>query len=196
MNNVILPKRLLPAFNAMITKPKLGGYTPRELVSVKYTLLTLIPELKSGLGMRQGPHHIHDVFNHTISTMVKTPPKLHLRLAALFHDIGKPLTETGQYSDIHFLGHEKVGAEMTKKIMTRLGYSPKLTDKVSHLVKHHLIGYSPSWSNRAVNRFERRVGRENIRDLFILNRADSLAKTEEIDRYRLMRQELGARLGI
>jgi len=75
----------------------------------------VVPELP-GLRLEQDPIHKHkDVLTHTIAVTSKTPIDLKIRLAALFHDIGKPQTRSFEHGGVTFRHHESVGAKMTKK---------------------------------------------------------------------------------
>ena len=82
----------------------------------------LVPELPL-LRMEQDPIHRHkDVLAHTIAVVAKTPDDEIVRLAALFHDIAKPRTRSFEHGGVTFRHHEAVGARMTRKRMTELGY--------------------------------------------------------------------------
>jgi poly(A) polymerase len=118
------------------------------------------PELPK-LQLEQDPIHQHkDVLKHTWAVVDKTSPELRLRLAALFHDIGKPNTRAIGDEGVTFRFHEVVGAKMTRKRMTALKYSQEMIDDVSMLVELHLRfhTYKMGWSDRAVRRYVRDAG--------------------------------------
>ncbi len=118
------------------------------------------PELPK-LQLEQDPIHRHkDVLAHTWAVVDKTSPELVLRLAALFHDIGKPATRAITDEGVTFRFHEVVGAKMTRKRMTALRYSQEMIDDVSALVEMHLRfhTYKLGWSDRAVRRYVRDAG--------------------------------------
>ncbi len=118
------------------------------------------PELPK-LQLEQDPIHRHkDVLAHTWAVVDKTSPQLVLRLAALFHDIGKPATRAITEEGVTFRFHEVVGAKMTRKRMTALRYSQEMIDDVSDLVELHLRfhTYKLGWSDRAVRRYVRDAG--------------------------------------
>ena len=72
-----------------------------------------LPELPA-LALEQDPIQRHkDVLAHTIAVVEKTSPDKVLRLAALFHDIGKPRTRSIGPGGVHFHHHDVVGARMT-----------------------------------------------------------------------------------
>ncbi len=118
------------------------------------------PELPK-LQLEQDPiHHHKDVLKHTWAVVDKTSPKLSLRLAALYHDIGKPNTRDITSEGVTFRFHEVVGAKMTRKRMLALKYSQEMIDDVSMLVELHLRfhTYKMGWSDKAVRRYVRDAG--------------------------------------
>jgi poly(A) polymerase len=118
------------------------------------------PELPK-LQLEQDPIQRHkDVLRHTWAVVDKTSPDLTLRLAALFHDIGKPATRSISTEGVTFRFHEVVGAKMTRKRMTAMKYSQEMIDDVSELVELHLRfhTYKLGWSDKAVRRYVRDAG--------------------------------------
>jgi poly(A) polymerase len=131
------------------------------------------PELPM-LQLEQDPiHHHKDVLKHTWAVVDKTSPQLTLRLAALFHDIGKPPTRAITDEGVTFRFHEVVGAKMTRKRMTSLKYSKSMIDDVSTLVELHLRfhTYKLGWSDAAVRRYVTDAG-ELLAELNELTRCD------------------------
>jgi poly(A) polymerase len=120
-----------------------------------------LPELPA-LALEQDPVHSHkDVLAHTIAVVENTRPERIVRLAALFHDIGKPKTRSfGSGGKVMFHHHEVVGARMTRDRMQRLRYSSDDIDKVSRLVELHLRfhTYKMGWTDSAVRRYVRDAG--------------------------------------
>lgn len=120
----------------------------------------LVPEL-AALRMEQDPIHRHkDVLTHTIAVVAKTGPVLEVRLAALFHDIGKPRTRSFEHGGVTFRHHEAVGAKMTRKRLRALGYPESLVADVTELVRlsGRFKGYADGWSDSAVRRYARDAG--------------------------------------
>jgi poly(A) polymerase len=119
-----------------------------------------LPELP-GLALEQDPIHRHkDVLAHTLAVVDRTSPDRRLRLAALFHDVGKPRTRAFGPQGVSFHHHEVVGARMTRDRMTSLRYPAEDVDYVSRLVELHLRfhTYRLGWTDRAVRRYVRDAG--------------------------------------
>jgi len=119
-----------------------------------------LPELP-GLAVEQDPIHRHkDVLAHTLAVVDKTSPDRLLRLAALFHDVGKPRTRAFVDGGVTFHHHEVVGARMTRKRMQALRYPNDEVDTVTELVNLHLRfhTYRLGWTDRAVRRYVRDAG--------------------------------------
>ncbi|WP_083914965.1 CCA tRNA nucleotidyltransferase [Alkalispirochaeta alkalica] len=135
-------------------------------------LAQFLPELEED---RDSPW---PVFEHLLSSCdcaPSDPPQL--RWAALFHDIGKPRCGATDERGLHFHGHDQVSATMAEEILLRLRFPKERIRSVAHLVRHHMFGYSPEWSDAAVRRFISRVGQEEAFLLTALRRADICGKT-------------------
>ena len=123
-------------------------------------LQALVPELPA-LRMEQDPIHKHkDVLTHTFAVVSKTGTDLRVRLAALFHDIAKPRTRSYEHGGVTFRHHEVVGAKMTRKRLTALGYPDDVVRDVADLVRlsGRFKGYGDGWSDSAVRRYARDAG--------------------------------------
>jgi len=133
-----------------------------------------LPELNA-LRVEQDPIHRHkDVLAHTLAVVANTDPSsLRVRLAALFHDVGKPKTRSIGPGGVSFHHHEVVGARMTDERMRALRFSNELIDDVTKLVYLHLRihTYALGWTDRAVRRYVRDAG-PLLDDLNQLQRAD------------------------
>jgi len=119
-----------------------------------------VPELLA-LAMEQDPHHRHkDVLAHTFAVVDKVSPELVLRLAALFHDIGKPATREIGPGGVSFHHHEVVGTRMTRKRLRELKYPKSIVDDVSQLVYLHLRPHTleMGWTDSAIRRYVRDAG--------------------------------------
>lgn len=132
-----------------------------------------LPELPA-LKLVQNPKHRHkEILAHTIKVTAQSPARLRVRLAALFHDIGKPQTRAFGPDGVTFHHHEAVGAEMTRRRMTKMGYAEQITSEVAHMVNMsgRFKGYDAGWSDSAVRRYVRDAG-PMLDDLLALVRAD------------------------
>ena len=136
------------------------------------------PELLEGAGCEQNRHHVFDVWGHAMACMdACVPGDPILRIAALFHDVGKPRSRewSDKTSDYTFYGHERIGAEMVDPICTRLRFSNDERTRITELVRQHMWHYD-GWQDATVRRWIRRVGLERLDDLYALRRADILGK--------------------
>ncbi|HEX9495154.1 MAG TPA: HD domain-containing protein [Candidatus Limnocylindria bacterium] len=141
-----------------------------RLLSDLGLLAVLCPELEICKTIPQDKAVAQDVFEHSLITVDATPPNLILRLAGLFHDVGKPET----FADGHFHQHEFVGEAIARRVLRRWKYPKDVVGAVAHLIRHHMFWYQTDWTGSAVRRFIRKVGLENIQDLFELRRADNI----------------------
>lgn len=140
-------------------------------------LVYVMPELLEGHLKRQNDYHLYTVFKHTLETVDRVRPDPVLRVAALLHDIAKPRVRTKVDGVYRFYGHERQSARMAETILNRLRFNKALIRTVTHLIRHHLIGYTPQWRDAAVRRLIQRVGRDHIMDLIDLRRADLMTHT-------------------
>jgi poly(A) polymerase len=148
-----------------------------------------LPELPA-LALEQDPIQRHkDVLAHTIAVVEKTSPDRTLRLAALFHDVGKPLTRSIGPGGVHFHHHDVVGAKMARKRMTELRYPTEIIDDVSQLVALHLRfhTYKMGWTDSAVRRYAHDAGR-------LLNQLNELTRCDCTTRNQTKARDLSLRM--
>lgn len=153
-----------------------------EVMRATGMLAITCPELLEGVGMAQNKWHAFDVWRHGMACMDHCVGDAVLRVAALLHDVGKPRTRafSDKTRDWTFYDHDRVGAVMAEPICERLRFSNDERRRVVDLVRHHLFHYD-DWTDAAVRRWIRRVGRERIADLWALNEADLRGKGDAID---------------
>jgi putative nucleotidyltransferase with HDIG domain len=134
----------------------------------------VLPELAAQRGIPTNKSNGVDLWGHTLAALDATtevaPDDPVLRLAALLHDVGKPMTQT----DDGFHGHEVVGASVAERILERMAFTRVEVERVRELVRQHMFSYEPNWTDAAVRRFIRRVGPAVVPQLFALRRCDSL----------------------
>ena len=150
-----------------------------------------LPELPA-MRLEQDPIHRHkDVLSHTIAVVenVRRPAEhsggrsfdfRRTRLAALFHDIGKPKTRGYRKGKgVTFHHHEVVGARMTRDRLQALRYSNADVEAITRLVELHLRfhTYKMGWTDAAVRRYVRDAG-DLLGELNVLTRCDCTTRNE------------------
>ena len=156
-----------------------------------------LPELPA-LALEQDPVHRHkDVLAHTVAVVQRARPDRAVRLAALFHDVGKPKTRSfGPGGAVSFQHHEIVGARMARDRMRALRYPADDIDKVGRLVELHLRfhTYGMGWTDSAVRRYVRDAG-DLLDELNELTRSDCTTRNAARARALALRmEELEARI--
>lgn len=162
-------------------------------------LAQILPELEKCFAVEQKSpkrHHIYDVGTHCVMSLAHCPSNDAItRLATLLHDIGKAevadVTEEGVRT---FYNHEVVGGRLAKKIADRLHLERKQKEKLFLLVRWHQFSVSENQTDRALRRFIKNIGPENIEDMMDLRVGDRLGgglQQPESWRLKLFRQRLG-----
>ncbi len=164
-------ERIAAEFNRLLVAPAAdhGLDLIRSLGLLPYTIPELIPIAKD---TGEGRHK--NIWTHTVRVVTQSPPRLPVRWAALLHDAAKPMTRSvDEFGQVHFFGHERLGADLTRRAFRRLKLDRALTERVAGLVEMHLrpAGYEPSWTDSAVRRLMLEAG-ELRDDLLALAAAD------------------------
>lgn len=183
-------ERIRDEFSRIILSPHPKGGV--ELLEETGLLHHIVPELEEGIGCGQNLHHIYTVWEHNLRALETCPStKLHVRLAALLHDVGKPKTKRGDGLHSTFYNHDHVGARMTQAILTRLRYPKDIIEKSTLLVDHHLFYYNVGEVTEAsVRRLVKKVGLENMPDLMAVRIGDRLGSgTPKAKPYKLRHLE-------
>ena len=136
----------------------------------------VLPEFDACVGVPQNSkYHCYDVSEHILKVVELVPPVLYLRLAALFHDIGKPVVRTtDELGFDHFKNHANESCKLTKGILKRLKYDNDTSKKVLHLIKWHDCFLETKKS--ALRKMISKVGLDTFPDLLILMQADAMSK--------------------
>jgi poly(A) polymerase len=142
-------------------------------------MLWIVPEVLELRGVSQaatGPTraiHSKDVYAHVLRVVERSSPRLVCRWSALLHDIAKPRTRTVEKGEVHFFGHEDVGAHMARDILKRLHFDRDFIESVSRIVQLHMRAnsYESDWTDGAVRRLML-YSDANLPDLLDLSRAD------------------------
>ena len=173
---------------AELTLLLLGEYVDHGLDALRRTKLLqvalpevdpLVAEADASLTSRLGREK--DLWDHTIQVVRQAPPRAPVRWAALLHDAGKPLTRSvGLDGEVHFFGHERVGAELADRALGRLNAERALRNSVRTLVAFHgrPASYDPSWTDSAVRRLALDTG-DAWDDLLDLAAADVTSGREQ-----------------
>lgn len=137
----ISPERIRDEFSKIITSP--NRRRGLELLVETHLIDHFIPEVLSLIGCEQPPqwHPEGDVYVHTciMLEMLDADASLTLCLATLLHDIAKPPTQTTDPDGrIRFNGHDALGADMTREILTRLKYPNAIIRDAEHMVSRHM----------------------------------------------------------
>lgn len=158
-----------------------GVQAPQVLRQFADVAAVVVPELAPMFGFDQcTPYHIYDVWEHTLHVLENAPTDKITRLAALFHDIGKPdCFFIGRSGTGHFKGHAILGGAMTARIMRRMRYSNEVREQVCELVRWHDENIPPQ--DAVVRRWLGMLGEKQMGRLLDLQEADSLSKSQRSD---------------
>lgn len=152
----------------------MGDNAEKILLEYKDVFAVIMPALSSCFNCQQNTKwHIYDVYSHSVKSVALAPKNLEIRLAMLFHDIGKPFCKTTDENGVdHFKGHPQKSAELTFEILKSFKASNAIVDKVVLLVEHHDDNLSTKAST--IKRWVSHMGKENIVDLMDVKIADML----------------------
>jgi tRNA nucleotidyltransferase (CCA-adding enzyme) len=155
------------------------------------TLAAFLPELRPAIGFDQeSAYHDLPLDDHIISVvenLAKVDAPLEVRLAALFHDAGKPEAAfRGADGHLHFYGsqehgkedHALVSARIARRALERLNYPADVIDRVERLIEHHMVEASGSRRAARARQWRAAVGTDLVDDLLMHRRADITAKGE------------------
>ena len=179
----VSPERIRKELSGLL----MGKAATRIMEEFSDVVGLILPELIPTMGFEQhNPHHLYDVYTHSLRCVDHVPEQEALRLAALLHDIGKPhcfcLDEKGVG---HFYSHPQKSGELCEMLLRRLHYDNKTIAHVTTLVREHDIYLQPT-TEKALRKTLSRLGEEALRDLIALRRADALAtgtaNREDLDR--------------
>lgn len=155
-------------------------------------LAYIFPEVTRTKGFDQhSSFHSDNLYEHTLAVLEKTPPVLEIRMAALYHDVGKVdtffLDENGEG---RFFGHQSVSEEMVCERLKALKYPKKFIEDVMVLIKRHMDNTN-TYTKKSIRKLLRNLGEENVLRLFALQEADVMStKHEDISNITLGRKLL------
>lgn len=151
-----------------------------EIMKETSILDIIIPEITVEYEYEQNNlYHKYDLWHHTLNVINACKDADYItKLAALFHDIGKPDTMT--VDEItgfhHFYGHTDVSADITRKILNRLKFSNQEIYDILALIKNH-ITLLIDCSDKVIRTMVHKIGRDNTIRLAKLTYADDEAKS-------------------
>jgi tRNA nucleotidyltransferase/poly(A) polymerase len=170
-----------------LNKILLGNYIQVAFAWLKETGLMeyVLPFVSQLKGVRQPTkYHCFDAYSHTMLAVMYAKKSLIIKLAALFHDVGKYYTQSFDKDEIHFYQHERFSEQLAKICLTKLKYSNDVIDTVCLLIRRHM--FPEDLSDRAARKLIFKIGSENIENLLELRRADYMStgkySLEKIDK--------------
>lgn len=164
----IATERVFMELDALLT----SQYVGRALRAYRAVIATVLPEVAPMFGLCQhNPHHLYDVWEHTVRAVEAVPAQSVLRWVMLLHDSGKPHTYTIDDAGIgHFHGHPAVSRTLAEQVMVRLHTAGALRKEVTNLVALH--DHPIGQTEKQVRRFLAKHGEVCARQLLSIKKAD------------------------
>ena len=159
-----------------LTRTLCGRFVQRALLSYRDVLAAVLPELVPMFDCaQQNPHHLYDVWEHSVRAVGQMPAVPALRWAMLLHDCGKPACKTIDEKGVgHFYGHPKVSREIAEQIVQRLRFSGAESARILLLVEQH---DRPLGENdKLVRRRLSQIGEARFRDLLAIKKGDAVGQ--------------------
>ena len=159
-----------------LTRTLCGRFVQRALLSYRDVLAAVLPELMPMFDCaQQNPHHLYDVWEHSVRAVGQMPAVPALRWAMLLHDCGKPACKTIDEKGVgHFYGHPKVSREIAERIVQRLRFSGAESARILLLVEQH---DRPLGENdKLVRRRLSQIGEARFRDLLAIKKGDAVGQ--------------------
>jgi putative nucleotidyltransferase with HDIG domain len=175
----VSPERIRDEFEKIVAS---GKPSTALLLMEKTGLLELLfPDLAQCRGIEQKGCHRYDVLDHSLLACdfaARRGYSQNVRLAALFHDLGKRITlKVDMDGNRTFYQHEKESVRLARHILRQYRYPNTVIDAVTHLIGEHMFHYTEDWGDAAVRRFIVRAGEENLDELYRLRFADAFGTT-------------------
>ena len=151
------------------------------LLTYRSILGEVLPEIRPAFDFDQkNPHHYLTVWEHTVQAIANSIPSIRVRLALLFHDLGKPASFSLDEKGIgHFYGHPELSEQAAREIMHRLRFDNATVSRVAALVRYHDCDIAPQ--SKSVKRWLNRLGEEGFRELLAVKAADRSATTHKYE---------------
>lgn len=152
----------------------------KELLNNEEELFKLIPELRTCKGFNQNSDwHIYDVYNHILHVVDYVPSDLVLRLAALFHDVGKPISYKEDENGIgHFYGHWEESQKIFESFSNKYNLDKNMSNTISNLIYYHDMNIG-KLNDLELKKIYNIFGIDGIDKLYKLKEADLLAQNKK-----------------
>lgn len=153
-----------------------GRFATRALRNFSDILTASLPELAPMVDCaQQNPHHLYDVWEHSIRAVGQVPAEPCLRWATLLHDSGKPACKTVDENGVgHFYGHPQVSREIAEALTRRLRFSGEQIARILLLVEQHDRPLGDS--DKLVRRRLVQIGENSFRDLLAIKKGDAVGQ--------------------
>ena len=170
----IAPERICTELMKML----IGEDILSTLLDYPDVLAAVIPEIQAAVGFDQkSKYHRYDIWEHTARAVEAGKPDPTVRLALLFHDLGKPakffIDDTGEG---HFYGHDILSEELARARLKELRFSNSLIDSVATAIRFHQIRVNPDTTQKWL----RRLGEDMLRLVIEVSRGDMAAHADEV----------------
>lgn len=173
--NDVAPERIFEELKKIIVSNNVDKY----MDEYREIFFEIIPEFKECNGFNQhNDYHIYDVYTHTINVVKNAPKNIYIRLASIFHDIGKPRAFKLDENQVgHFLGHANISNDIFKNFADKYKLDNKTKMIVSDLVLYHEDDLSSK--NNKIYNFYKKFNMNRIEMLFDLKRADIMSQNQK-----------------
>lgn len=153
-----------------------GRFVQRALMEFADVIGCVLPEVTPMFGCaQQNPHHLYDVWEHSVRATGQVPAEPVLRWSMLLHDCGKPACKTVDGNGVgHFYGHPKVSREIAAQITRRLRFSGEDSARILLLVEQHDRPLGDT--DKLVHRRLSRIGEGRFRDLLAIKKGDAVGQ--------------------
>lgn len=155
-----------------------GKDVKRVLLDFSGVFAEIIPPFGAEIGYDQGSrYHNSTLYEHTARAVEAAPPTVEMRLAMLFHDLGKPACRSvGEDGECHYYGHGEVSARLSEEILRELKCDNALRGRVTEIVRYHDIPVDTS--RRYIKRQLAKHGSDVFLDIMNAHIADDSAKCD------------------
>ena len=173
LNNIAVER-----INTELCRLICGRDAEKLLDAYRDVIAVFIPELRECFDFQQhNKHHCYDVYRHMIHSVGRIAPDPLLRMSMLLHDIGKPRSCSEETDGTrHFRGHQQISADIGRDILRRLKFPNAFIDDSLLLILYHDVRFNGS--KRQIKRVLQKLGEQNMRRLFQVQRADILSQSE------------------